>query len=174
MTKRRSSERGRPRPSTIQATERVKTNMTHLPSHSWCRHDIMGKGREEGCRLSQSECWRKTSPGDIHLDCMFMREGRVRTFVQRRLTGEWICRRWLAWLRGIGFEFVDIIVKSDNEAALTSLIETWSVMRAMRGGLRIIVENSSVGSLTSNGIIEKAIQSVQGMIRTIRSDIEEK
>ena len=74
-----------------------------------------------------------------------------------------------------GFQFVDIVVKSDNEAALTSLIETRSMMEAMRGGLRIIVENSPVGigSSKSNGIIERAIQSVQRMIRTIRSDIEE-
>ena len=71
---------------------------------------------------------------------------------------------------------MDIVVKSDNEAALTSLIETRSMMEAMRGGLRIIVENSPVGiaSSKSNGIIERAIQSVQRMIRTIRNDIEEK
>ena len=34
------------------------------------------------------------------------------------------------------------------------------------------IENSSVGSSKSNGIVERAIQSVQGMIRTICSDIE--
>ena len=33
----------------------------------------------------------------------------------------------VAWLRemGFGLEFLDIIVKSDNEPALTSLIESW-------------------------------------------------
>ena len=69
---------------------------------------------------------------------------------------------------------MDIFVKSDNEAALTSLIETRSMMEAMRGGLRIIVENSVVGRSKSNGNVESAIQSVQMMIRTIRNDIEEK
>ena len=44
--------------------ERIELEMTHLPSHSWCRHWIMGRGREEGCRLSHSEWWRKTRPGD--------------------------------------------------------------------------------------------------------------
>ena len=36
----------------------------------------------------------------------------------------------------------------------------------------MIVENSPVGSSKSNGIVERSIQSLQGMIRTIRSDIE--
>ena len=34
--------------------------------------------------------------------------------------------------------------------------------------------NSPVGSSNSNGFVERANQSVQGMIRTFRSDVEEK
>ena len=94
------------------------------------------------------------------------------TVVPRKTTGEWICRRLMAWLREIGLESVDIIVKSDNEPALTSLIASWSTMRAMTSGSRMIIEKSPVGSSKSNGIVERAVQSVQGMIRTIRSDIE--
>ena len=54
------------------------------------------------------------------------------TVVPRKTTGEWICRRLMAWLREIGLESKDIIVKSDNEPALTSLIASWSTMRARR------------------------------------------
>ena len=94
------------------------------------------------------------------------------TVVPRKTTGEWIGRRLIAWLREIGLESVDIIVKSDNEPALTTLIASWSTMRAMTSGSRMIIENSPVGSSNINGIVESAIQSVQGMMRTIRSDIE--
>ena len=38
----------------------------------------------------------------------------------------------------------------------------------------MVIENSPVHSSKSNGIIERAIQTVQGMIRTIRSSIEDK
>ena len=38
----------------------------------------------------------------------------------------------------------------------------------------MIIEYSLVGSAKSNGIVERAIQSVQGTIRTIRSAIEDK
>ena len=52
--------------------------------------------------------------------------------------GDWTCRRLMAWRREIGLEFVDIIVKSDNEPALTSLIESQSTLRAMKCGSRMI------------------------------------
>ena len=54
-------------------------------------------------------------------------------------------------------EFEDIIVKSDNEAALSSLIESWSTLRAVKSGSRMIIENSLVGRSKSNGIVERAI-----------------
>ena len=94
------------------------------------------------------------------------------TLVPRQSTGEWACRR--LWLREIGLEFVDLIVNPDNEPALTGMIESWSKWRAMNGGSRMIIENSPVGSSKSIGIVERAIQSVQSVIRTIRSTIEEK
>ena len=55
---------------------------------------------------------------------------------------------------------MDIIVKSDSEPTLASLIESSRT-------------SSAVGSSKSNGIVERSIQSVQGMIRTIRTAVEE-
>ena len=64
---------------------------------------------------------------EVHLDYMFMgdeKEGKTLAFlvareretravlstvVPRKTTGEWICRRLMAWLREIGLESVDII-----------------------------------------------------------------
>ena len=113
-------------------------------------------GKSRKCSCMEDEKEGKT------LAFLVARERETRavlsTVVPRKTMGEWICRRLMAWLREIGLESVDIIVKSDNEPALTS-------------GSRMIVENSPVGSSKSNGIVERAIQSVQGMIRTIRSDI---
>ena len=44
----------------------------------------------------------------------------------------------------------------------------------MKSGSRLIIENNAVRSSKSNGIVERVIQSVQGMVRTIRSGTEEK
>ena len=79
----------------------------------------------------------------------------------------------MAWLREIGLGVVDIIVKSDNEPVLTSFIESWSARRATKSGSRMVIENSLVGSSKSNGIVLRAMQSVQSMIRMIRSWIGE-
>ena len=67
-----------------------------------------------------------------------------------------------------------IIVKSDNDLALTSVIESWSTLRAMESGSIMIIGNCLVGSSKSNGFVEGAIQLVQGIIRTVRRTIEEK
>ena len=74
-------------------------------------------------------------------------------------------------MREIGLEFN---VKSESEPTLTSSIESWSTLIAMKSGSTMIIENSPVGSSKSNGIVERTIQPVQGVIRTIREAIEEK
>ena len=74
----------------------------------------------------------------------------------------------MAWLREIGLNFVDINVKSDNDPIRTSLIESWSTLRSMTSGSRMII-----GSSKSKGIGESTIQSAQGMTRIIRSAMEE-
>ena len=44
----------------------------------------------------------------------------------------------------------------------------------MKSGSRMIIETSPVGSSKGNGIVEETTQSVQGIIKTMRSAIEEK
>ena len=80
----------------------------------------------------------------------------------------------MSCLREIEPELVDIVVKSDNKPALTSLTESWNALRAIKqSASRMIIENNQIGSSKSNGIFENAIQSLQGTIRLIRSSIEE-
>ena len=57
---------------------------------------------------------RRDGFGKLREDCddSFVQHSTV---VPRKSTEEWICRRLMAWLCEIGLEFVDIIVKSDNE-----------------------------------------------------------
>ena len=145
------------------------------------------------CRkATEEERERERQVPHIHLDCTFMgdeKEGKtlaclvareratkavLSTVIPRQSAGEWICRRLMACLREIVLKFVDIIVKSDNEPAVTSLIKSWSTLGAMKSGSRMIIGSSLVGSSKSNGSVERAIQSVQGMIRAICSAIEEK
>ena len=70
-------------------------------------------------------------------------------------------------------EFHEVIVRSDNEPALVALTERWVRERAAKGAGKTIIEHSPVRSSKSNGLVEKAVQDVQGMIRTMRSALEE-
>ena len=164
--------------------------LTHLPYRSWCRHCVRGRGKEEPCRRTGGT--EETGLPELHVDYMCMGEekegktlailvGRERetkavmaTVVPRKSSGEWVTKRLMAWMRELGYEFCDVIVKSDNEPALVSLVEAWGKLRAAKGGKRMVIEHSPVHSSKSNGVVERAVQAVQGMIRTMRSALEEK
>ena len=170
--------------------ERREHELTHLPYRSWCRHCVKGRGKEEPCRRTGGA--GEEGLPELHVDYMFMGEekegktlailvGRERetkavmaTVVPRKSSGEWVAKRMMAWMKELGYEFCDVIVKSDNEPALVSLVEAWGKLRAARGGQRMVVEHSPVHSSKSNGVVERAVQGVQGMIRTMRSALEEK
>ena len=166
---------------------RREHELTHIPFRSWCRHCVRGRGKEEMCRKGDG---REVEIPELHFDYMFMGEeeggktlavlvGKERTtkatfstVVPRKSTGEWIVKRIGAWMREIGVQFTDISVKSDNEPALVSLIDAIGRDRAARGGGRMVVEHSPVFSSKSNGFVERAVQSVQGVVRTLRSALE--
>ena len=62
-----------------------------------------------------------------------------------------------------GLEFVDIIVKSDNEPPLTSLIESSSTLRAMKSGSRMSIGEQPCWRFEhSDGIVDRAIHSCAG------------
>ena len=75
----------------------------------------------------------------------------------------------MTFMREAGCEVEAVVIKSDNEPALTKVVEEIGRLRAAIGGQVMVVENSPVHSSKSNGFIERTIQSVQGLVRTWRS-----
>ena len=82
--------------------------------------------------------------------------------------------RVMAFMREFGCELEPVTMKTDNEPALVSVAENVGRLRAAKGGVGMVVEHSPVHSSKSNGIVERAVQSVQGVVRTLRSAVEEK
>ena len=64
-----------------------------------------------------------------------------------------------------------IIVKSDQEASVRVLAEE---LVKQRDAGRTIVEESSVGSSGSNGVVERAVQGIEGQIRVILLALEQR
>merc|ERR1712026_515647 len=96
------------------------------------------------------------------------------TVAPRKSEGVWLAARVMAFMRECGCEVEPVIMKNDGEPALVKVVEEIGRLRAAKGGRGMVIENSPVGSSASNGYIERAIQGVQGMVRTWRSTLEEK
>ena len=94
------------------------------------------------------------------------------TVVPKKSHGTWVGKRLLAWVRELGCEQSDVIVKCDNEPSIVAVVDELGRLRAAKGGGLMVVENSLVHSSKSNGVIERGVQAAQGMIRTLRSALD--
>ena len=63
----------------------------------------------------------------------------------------------------------EVIIKSDQEPAVTALIDD---IKHLRPGVRINTEMTPVGASQSNGVVECGIQSMQGLLSTMKSALE--
>ena len=95
------------------------------------------------------------------------------TAVPSKSTGTFVARRMVAFLCEIGCLQCDVVAKSDQEPAITSIVSEVGRNRAASGGGRYIVESSPVGSSSSsNGGVERAIRSVEQQVRVMKDALE--
>jgi hypothetical protein len=171
------------------SAERASHEMAHLPFRSWCRHCVRGRGKNAAhYKQAQGE----GELHELHFDFAFMgeedepgetiamlvvreRQSRMTlaTAVPSKSTGKFVVDRVMAFMKEIGIENLDVIAKSDQEPAIKHLIDEIGKAKAEFGG-RWVVVSSPVDSHASNGVVERAIQSVEGQVRVLRSCLEEK
>ena len=166
--------------------ERKEHELTHLPYRDWCRHCVGGRGKEAPHK-------KQDGGGDLHelhLDYAFVgeegepgktitilvvRERKTRmtlaTAVPSKSTGKFVVERVWAFMRELGVESEDVIVKSDQEPSIKHLVDEIGKRKAEAGG-RWIRENSPVDSHASNGVVERGIQSVEGQVRVLKGALE--
>ena len=108
------------------------------------------------------------------LACMAVCEAETRmtmaAAVPFKTTSTYISERIVAFLHETGCLHGDIIVRSDQEPAVISIMEEvgeerWREIRCRK---------HSVGSSQSNDAAEKAIQSVQGQVRVLKLALEKR
>ena len=175
-------------PQLPTAEEVQRHELTHTPYRSWCVHCVRGRGRRMEHRRQKE---KERAIPEVHLDYCFMgsaeSDGKALTILVARerdtrmtcatvvpkkgANDGFVAERVRAFVKELGYEFATIILKSDQEPAIVSLIED---IRRGRGEVRTMVEHSPVGESASNGVVERGIQSVQGVIRTFKSALEER
>ena len=168
--------------------EEVKEHeLTHLPFRNWCKHCVAGKGTETPCRRSEGG----GELPEFHVDWAFpgeaeanktvtmlvvrMRDVRMTmsTLAPSKATGDFVAKRIVTFMKECGCEGADVIVKADQEPAIVLLLERVAQERAANGAKgRTIIEHSPKYSSKSNGVVERAIRSVEEQMRTMRSAAE--
>ena len=91
--------------------------------------------------------------------------------VQSKGAGEqWVAEQIAEDLETIGITEEKLIIKADQEPAITELQRNIAKLRVGHGAG---IEQSRVGDSNSNGRVETAIQYFKGLTRTMRSALEE-
>ena len=82
---------------------------------------------------------------------------------------EHVIKRIIAFIKEVGYESTKIVLKSDQESSVKSVID--AVTRARRDA-PTMPEYSPVRSSWSNGVIERGIKEVQGQLRAMKSALD--
>ena len=75
----------------------------------------------------------------------------------------------MSFLKEIGLDKADIVIKSDQEAAVGALVDD---IKRMRNDSRTVVEYSPVRTPKSNGLIERTVMSIKEQVKVMKSALE--
>ena len=169
----------------LPSAEEVEThNLTHLTYRSWCPHCVRGTGKT----MDHRRAGRPKMIPELHVDHCFMgskREATARCIVVAKdyehkcvmasvvpvkgSSHEFPAKRIGAFIRELGLEGQDIVVRSDQEPALQDLLTEVGKRRTPAITFR---EVSLVGSSASNGVAERGVQTVEGQVRVLKDALE--
>ena len=169
----------------LPSPEEVRVHeMTHLPYRSWCAHCVRGKGK------SMAHVRRKGDgeAREVHMDYCFMggrddtkarcilvvKDRDTRTIMSsvvpvKGTRDDFVAKRVRAFIRELGFEHVDLTLKSDQEPAIQDLMNE---VARIRKPAATIIEEAPVGESQSNGVIERGVQTAEGQIRVLKDAFE--
>ena len=162
-------------------------NLTHLPYRNWCPICIAAKGKDldhrkdvRGDRGLPEFSFDYCFPGDEFGFKLTVLVGKERTtgmvmatvVPEKGSKGKFTADKCLDFFAECGSRNGDIVLKSDQEPAIAYLVKDLVLERGDEKGSRTIVEESPVGSSGSNGVVERAVQTVEGQIRVLRFALE--
>ena len=183
---------GVPAPKQPTRSQIALHNLTHLPYRSWCPHCLAARRPNASHRRNKSSSGR-TVPL-FCADYAFIRKpeedlstmlvGKIypshavfATVCNKKGPEDPAVDRLAEFLKSTGIQH--LVYKSDQEASIRATIEK-SLERLQKPGealagndfLQLVPESSAVGESPSSGKAERAVQSVEDMIRTYLSALE--
>ena len=186
-------EGGERRPVTRRAPneptndEIQKHRLTHTPYRSWCPECVKGRAKMSPHRKLNADS-EKAIP-TVHVDYWFMRDRRgselvavatlkddlTKTYkahvVSNKGNVDGVADQIVKDLEMIGYGTKKIIIKCDQENALVDLVKE---VARKRVGVETIIEHSRAKDSQSNSVAERAVQSVEGIVRTFKLALEKR
>ena len=189
-------------PGNPSAKERAEHELNHWPYRSWCECCVKGRAVGQQHRSMKGE-YAESLVARVLMDYGFLHEEEVTVESEHgqeveskttmtimvmletlcssvwgyaiegkgAVSVEWLAQQVVEDIETVGLAAERIITKTDQEPAIVQLQQEVAKRRQEAG---TALENSRVGDSDSNGRIERAIRDMKGMIRTIRSSIEDK
>ena len=179
--------------------EREEHEITHMSYRDRCPHCVRGRGNIQPHRQDKSE--DSEGAPTVAMDYGFMRaqseEEQMSPMLVIKENGHglvfaavvpakgnahpWIAKRCYRWIEGIGYP--KVVIKSDNEPSITALTRDMAcrkedgavdIVEPNEGSrkMEIFPENAEVGESQINGLVERAVASMEGMVRTLKAPLE--
>ena len=160
--------------------------LTHLPFRNWCHHCVRGRGKETNHTKKDRDV---RGLDEFHVDYCFPGDEfghRLSVLVavekysgmkasvvvpSKGSTGAFAARKVVELMNECGNKDADIILKSDQEPAIKFLVDD---ICKNRTGAKTIEELAPIRSKGSNGVVERAVSSVESYIRSLKSQLDER
>lgn len=169
------------RPTKKEVEEHEKT---HVPYRSRCEHCVRGRGRDLDHRADAGEERRLSEygfdycfPGDEFGHKLTILCGRERNtgmimgaaVPHKGSKGKYGGHKAVELMEECGDKCNKVVLKSDPEPAMNYLKD--DIVAERREG-QTVVEDAPKGSTGSNGIAERAVQEIEGVVRGMKSALE--
>ena len=173
--------------------EEIEAHMrTHIPYRSWCRHCVAGRGRNDPHRTGAGVKGGHEHP-HVAIDYAFLKakadasdrpvgtmpilvvmEAKYKLAMAMAVPGKgnaapWVAKRLADWMDSLGS--AKVTLKCDNEEAIVAL--AIEARRMRREGSVTILEHPEEYESQSNHLAESGVNVVKGLIRTLKSNLEE-
>ena len=182
--------RALPKPMTPTRIQREEHELTHIPMMPWCRHCVMSRSMSDQHRrkkkhvndrdvpiISGDFCFMGQTEQDKASPMFVLRDHSTRMTFAHMVEGKsTVNQEYSDYLRKAVLQDIGtmghskIVFKTDGEPACKALQDA---VKSCRDATTVI-ENSPPEESQSNGVVEKAIDEVEGMVRTLKSALEER
>jgi len=160
---------------------------THLPFRDWCKECVAGRAKDWPHHPRESAesldvpavhfdyCFPRNEVGGEYQVVLVGKDQESKMFAAHVVPGkgadfEWIAQQVAKDIKRCGIHG-SVVLRSDQEPALTNLLD--EVCRT-RGDAKTLPEASPTGDSRANGLAERAVQSVEEMIRVHKLALESK